>query len=170
MITLFQVDKSGRDIFEKDYSIALIVNKKKVYGINIPQEIKDRVMHEFREGKLWLGGKSEKRNKMRLRVRFHTIIITMLMQKAIKDQGQINEINIEICNDFDGHFHEIKNMIYMHLSKLIPSLKREDIIQTKFQKPSFIDKVAKDFGEKVKNPEYIHVKINIDDLIKLLKR
>jgi len=39
MITLFQIDKSGSDIFEKDYSIVLAANKKEVYGINIPQEI-----------------------------------------------------------------------------------------------------------------------------------
>lgn len=36
MITLFQIDKSGSEIFEKDYSISVVKNKKVVYGINIP--------------------------------------------------------------------------------------------------------------------------------------
>ncbi len=48
MIILFQVDKSGGDIFEKDYSIVVVANKKKVYGVNIPQKIKERLIHEYK--------------------------------------------------------------------------------------------------------------------------
>jgi len=29
MINLFQIDKSGNDLFEKDYSIVLLLDKKK---------------------------------------------------------------------------------------------------------------------------------------------
>lgn len=170
MITLFQVDKSGRDILDKDYSVVLIVNKREAYGVNISQEIKDAVSHEFNKGHLWKSVKSPKTGRMRLRVRFHTAIVILLIRKAVIDLGSIDDLNIEICNDFDGHFHEIKDMIYMNISKLIPTLKREDIIMTKFQKPSLIDEVAANFRKKDKNPEYTHLKIDLDALIKIIKK
>ena len=46
-ITLFRIDKSGSEIFEKDYSVALIKNKKIIYGINVPQKLKDQIVHLF---------------------------------------------------------------------------------------------------------------------------
>ena len=49
MITLFQIDKSGNEIFEKDYSLVLVLNKTDVYGINIPQSIKDNLNHLFKK-------------------------------------------------------------------------------------------------------------------------
>lgn len=169
MITLFQVDKSGRDIFEKDYSVVLIVDKKEIYGINIPQEIKDKIMYEFKQGKLWKPENNEKRDKLRLRIRFHTSIIIILMLKAIRDHGFIDELNIEICNDFDGHFHEIKDMVYKNISKIIPMLKREDILQTKFQKPSLIDTAARELREKVHSGTD-KVKINLEELMRLMRK
>jgi hypothetical protein len=53
MVELLQINKSGRDISEKDYSIVLIINKKEVYGINIPQDIKDKILYEYNSGNLW---------------------------------------------------------------------------------------------------------------------
>lgn len=171
MITLFQIDKSGRDIFEKDYSIIMIVNKEDIYGINIPQKIKDVIMHLFRQEKLWKINQSEKRNKMRLRVRFHTAIIIMLVKKAITDYKNISDVNIEICNDFDGHFHEIKDMIYKNLSKTLSSIKPEDIIQTKFQKPSKIDSAGREIRAKSQLSQNYHLlKPSIEELIKILKK
>ncbi len=60
MITLFQIDKSGGDIFEKDYSIVLILNKKEIYGVNIPKSIKDRLVNLFKKGELNINHYSEK--------------------------------------------------------------------------------------------------------------
>jgi hypothetical protein len=106
MITLFQVDKSGSDIFEKDYSIAIVKDKKVVYGANVPQAIKDRLNYLFNRGDLGIHSTSHKKEKLRLRVRFHTAIIILLLEKAIRD-NEVEEVDIEICNDTGGHFHEI---------------------------------------------------------------
>ena len=81
-------------------------------------------------------------------------------------------MNIENCNDFDEHFHEIKDMVFKNISKIIPHLKREDIIQAKFPKDSLIDKVGKDFRsnnkERIKN--YTSIKLNSKNLIKMIRR
>ncbi|MAH07109.1 hypothetical protein CMI38_02570 [Candidatus Pacearchaeota archaeon] len=172
MITLFQIDKSGSDIFEKDYSIVLIVDKKEVYGVNIPQNIKDCLINLFKGGKLNISNKSNKQRKNRFRIRFHTAVIIRLMDRAIRDLGAIDEINVELCNDIDGHFHEIKDMIFKRFNRLIPSIELEDIIQTKFQKPSFIDNVGRDFRNKdgKKLQSYNHVELDLNELIMIIKK
>lgn len=175
MITFFQIDKSGGDLFEKDYSVVLVVNKKEVYGINVPQKIKDDLTALFKRGSLRIVGSSdrssEKTQRNRFRIRFHTAIVIQLLKRAIKDLGYVDEVNIEICNDFDGHFHEIKDMIFKHFSKLIPSLKPEDIVSARFQKPSLIDDAGKTFRErdKPKLRDYTTIDLNIDDLYKIIK-
>lgn len=178
MVTLFQVDKSGGDIFEKDYSIVLIANKKEIYGVNIPKQIKDHLIYLFKKGDLNINSHSEKRRKNRFRLRFHTAIVIKLIEIAIKDLGFVDTIkdminvNLQICNDFDGHFHEIKDMVFKHLCKLIPEFKPEDIVQAKFQKPSLIDDAGKSFrandNEKLRN---FHVlKLNLEELIKVIRK
>jgi len=117
---LFQIDKSGSDIFEKDYSIVIVVDKKEVYGVNVPQKIKDDLVSKFRKGELNINNKSDKKRKNRFRIRFHTSVIIKVIEKVIYDLGSIDEINIELCNDIDGHFHEIKDMLFKHFIKLIP--------------------------------------------------
>lgn len=171
-ITLFQVDKSGGDIFEKDYSIVLVANKELIYGTNIKKSIKDSIVHQFKQGNLRINHYSEKKKKNRFRLRFHMAIVIKLFEQAIKDLGFIDEINIQICNDFDGHFHEIKDMVFKHLSRLIPSLKPEDIVQTKFNKPSLIDGVGKDFrnNNKSKLAKYNKITLNLEELTKIIKK
>lgn len=168
MITLFQIDKSGRDIFEKDYSVCLIVNKNEAYGINVEQRIKEIIIKDFKNNQLW---QLEDKNKdrTRLRVRFHSSIIILLIKEAIKTKKDIKNPIIEICNDFDGHFHEIKEMVFHHISPRLNTLRKEDIIQTKFQKPSKIDEIAKALSKKQFKGVTI-LKINEREIKDLMKR
>jgi hypothetical protein len=63
-------------------------------------------------------------------------------------------------------------MVFKNISRAIPSLKPEDIVQTKFQKPSLIDDAGKSFRnrEKEKLKDYIKVDLNLNDLIKIIKK
>jgi len=65
MVTLIRIDKSGGDIFEKDYSIVLTLNKKEVYGVNIPKKIKDSLVFDFKQGNLNINHTSNKKKKNR---------------------------------------------------------------------------------------------------------
>lgn len=171
-ITLIQLDKSGNDLFDKDYSVVLVLNKKQVYGINISQKIKDDVISCLKKGELRINAPTEKAKKNRLRIRFHTSVLIKLIERAIYDLGSVDSLNIEICNDFDGHFHEIKYMVFSHFIKLIPCLKLEDIVQAKFQKPCLIDDAGKAFRNKDKSrlKDYIELNLKSEDLIKLIKK
>ena len=172
MVILLQIDKSGGDIFDENYSIVLILNQKEVYGVNIPKDIKERLVHLFKIGDLNIINKSPRQNKNRFRLRFHTAVVIKLIEKAIYDLGNMDDLNIEICNDFDGHFHEIQGMVYSNLFKLISNLKLENIVQTRFQKPSLIDNVGKEFrsNTKEKLTNYNIVKLNLKELIRIIKK
>lgn len=171
MITLFQVDKSGSEIFEKDYSISLIKNKEEIYGVNIPQKIREEMIGQFNRGELNIQKINLKKDRLRFKIRFHTAIIILLLQKAIKDEGYVEEVNIQVCNDIDGHFHEIREMLFAHLSKLIPLLKKEDIVQTRFSKDSLVDIAAKNLREKNHEiKDYNILNINLEELINIIKK
>lgn len=144
MINLFQIDKSGNDVLEKDYSIVLVSNKKDVYGVNIPQSLKDKLVYLFKKGDLNINHKSERQKKNRFKIRF----------------------------DIDDHFHEIKDMIFKHISKSLINLKPEDIVLTRFQKPSLVDNSGKSFRKNEKEilKEYNIVKLDEGELIKIIKK
>ncbi len=157
MVHVFQIDKSGKDIFENDYSIALVANKKEIYGINIPLSLKN----------LLLAQQLSKKERLRLKIRLHTIIIILLIKKAILELKP-NELNIQICNYIDGHFHEIKDMTFYHLNKMYPNLKKEDIIQAKFDKKALINKVAKNLRER-KLFDYNRLEVNKKEIRQMLR-
>lgn len=94
------------------------------------------------------------------------------MEKAIKDEGYLEEVNIQLCNDIDGHFHEIRDMIYKRLSKILPLFKKEDIIQAKFPKTSLVDISCRNLREKntKETIKYHLLKINEEELIKIIKK
>lgn len=171
MITLFQIDKSGNDLFEKDYSVVLVVNQKKVYGINVTQKIKDEMIFKLRSGELKIQAPTEKTKKNRLRIRFHTAIIISLIEHAISDFS-LDEVNIQICNDIDGHFHEIKDMIFKHFTKTLPNLKSENIVLAKFQKPSLIDNAGRVFRTKDRDKlkEFTQINLNSEEILRIIKK
>ena len=63
-------------------------------------------------------------------------------------------------------------MIFKHVSKLISNFKPEDIVQTKFQKPSLIDDAGKMLrnNEKEKIKQFNIIQLNLEELIKIIKK
>lgn len=171
MITLIQADKSGSDVFEKDYSVIVVLNKKDVFGINLPQKIKDDLMSKLKKNELGIKAPSEKTAKNRLRIRLHTTAIILLIKQALKN-NHAEDVNIEVCNDLDGHFHEMKDMLFKNLVKIIVNLRPEDIVLSKFQKPSLIDEAGKAFRnndiEQLK--KFNKVKLDEKELLKIIKK
>jgi hypothetical protein len=141
---VLQIDKSGTDIFDKDYSIAIVKDYSSCYGINIPQSIKDKIMSEFNQGRL---GKFTSHQKVRLKLRFHSAVIINLILSIVPQTDL--QLSLQICNDYDGHFHEIKQMIFDNLKHKYSYLILDAIVQTKFHKPSAVDTTAKNLRDKI---------------------
>ena len=50
-IDVFEIDKSGFDLFNQDYSIIVVKNNKEVFGVNIPQRVRDNLFYEYNRRK-----------------------------------------------------------------------------------------------------------------------
>lgn len=164
-INLFEIDKAGNHVLERNYSIAVVLNQEEVYGFCVPQQIQDILINNFRKGLFKI------KNRKRFKIRFHTSIIILLLKQAIKRRKILNP-KIEICNDIDGHLHEIKDMIFKNLVKEIPNLKKENIVRQKFLKESLVDQAAKHFHKRNRNKlkDYNVCELKLDDLKELIKK
>lgn len=173
-VVLIDIDKSGSDFFEKDYSIAAIVNKEEVYGYKVTQKLKDRLLYLFRNNKLGLDTSKFSKNKqrVRLKVRAHSACIILLIKEILKDIGGFDNVVIHICNDIDGHFPDIRAMVYSNLKPDIVNLDaREHIIQFQFPKNSPVDVAAKKIRENNKDTSLYNLpQLPIDELIKIIKK
>jgi len=164
-IDLFEIDKAGNHVLERNYSIIVVLNQKDVYGFCIPQYTQDILIGEFNKELLNI------KSRRRFKIRFHTSIIILLLKESIKRRKKLNP-KIEICNDIDGHLHEIKDMIFKNLIKDIPNLKKENIVRQKFLKESLVDQAARHFYKKDKNKlrNYNICDLKLEDLRKLIKK
>jgi hypothetical protein len=162
---LFEVDKAGDDVLNRDYSMVVVVNQKEVYGFRAPQAIQKALKEEFNKKLLNIN------RQKRFKIRFHTSIIILLLREAIK-RKKIENSRIEICNDIDGHIHEIKDMIFKNISKDLPSLKKENIISAKFPKLALVNVSAKSFYKKDKEKlkDYNISNFKLKDLRELIKK
>ena len=62
-------------------------------------------------------------------------------------------------------------MIYDNLSKLIPTIKRENIVQTKFSRYSLVNTAARNIREKNnQSKDYLLLKINEEELVKIIQK
>lgn len=171
-IDIFEIDKSGQDILERDYSISVVKNNKYVYGYRISQKQRDILVNEFKSGLFKINGKSKHKNRLRFKIRFHASIIILLMKEAIKQRNFVDDCKILLCNDIDGHFHEIRDMVLKNLQEIMPTLNKTDIIQTKFAKDSLVNTSAKAFRERNLKEicKYTECKLSLDDLRRLIKK
>src|SRR4030042_1121972 len=146
MIVLIEIDKSGSDFFEKGYSIAVVKDKTEVYGYKVSQEITDRLLHLFKNNELGIDTSKFNKSKQRVRikVRAHSACIILIIKEIIKDFGGFENLVINICNDIDGHFDDIRSMLYSHLKYDVPSLDmKEHITRAIFPKNSLVNIAAK---------------------------
>ena len=164
-IDLVEIDKAGNHVLERNYSIAVVLNQEDVYGFCVPQHVQDALLSDFNKGLLNI------KYRKRFKIRFHTSIIILIFKEVIKRRKKLNP-KIEICNDIDGHLHEIKDMIFKNLIREIPNLKKENIVRQKFPKESLVDQAAKHFhkGAKNKLKEYNVYNLKLEDLKELIKK
>jgi len=167
-IDLFEIDKSGSDLLNRDYSVVVVKNNQTVFGYKIEQHVKDELTNQFRKGLLNISND----NVLNFKIRFHTAIIILLMKEAIKRREKLDECKVLICNDYDGHFHEIKDMFFTNLKPEMPTLDREKIIMAKFPPESLIQRAAKSVykGDKEEMSRFNLYHFDIEQLKDLIKK
>lgn len=170
-LDLYEIDKSGSNPIEKDYSIAIVKDQKTVFGFSLPQRYIDRIVSDYNKGYLGLNNKT-KIDRKNFAIRVHTSLLIIILKKVTQKREILNECKFLICNDIDGHFHEIKHRIFEHLKSTMPTLDKINILQQKFTKDSLVNTAAKAFREKNIDLtcKYNNCNISYDELFSYIKK
>ena len=115
---IFEIDVSGPDILEKDYTIVIAEknNASLLAGYKFSENIIQRIMKNFWQN-CYRYNRSKK-GKSNLRLRLYCIAIYYIfreLKKRIKNQT----ISLEVCRDFAGKEDQIKQNLEHFLGKLL---------------------------------------------------
>ncbi len=169
-IDLFQIDKAGDDPLTKDYTISVVLNKERVFVYKIPQNVQDVLINEFKKERLGLS--NSKHGRLTFKLRIHCTIIILIIKEILKKNNLTDRHHIELCNDYDGHIHEIKDMLFKNLKRDMINLNKEDIVRQKFDKNSLVNMSAYYFYtnnlDQIK--DYYICKFKIEDLRDIIKK
>lgn len=131
----FDVDVSGEDIFNKDYTICIANNDNLIKGFKFDEQI-IRIIKARHGNCLYKYGTSKKEKSL-FKIRVYCIIIHYLFM-AIKKPSNMS---LSICKDFSGHDHDIDSNLRYFLEKL-QGIKIDLIKHVKLDKNSFAHKYA----------------------------
>src|SRR4030042_4712673 len=140
----FEIDVSGEDIFDRDYTIVVADENNLVKGFKFTRQLVQTLRARQGEGRYRYP--LSRHGKSMFRVRLYCIIVYYLF-KSLKIEGK--ERSLEICRDFQGHEKDITSNLKYFLEKLL-GLKVE-IKYVKLPKESNADKYAFLMRNDVKN-------------------
>lgn len=158
----FEIDVSGEDILDKDYTIVVADKDNTVRGFKFTSEFIRILRARQGEGRYRYG--ISRQGKSLFRVRLYCIIIYYLFKSI--DFKYSKEISLDICKDFQGHEKEITSSLKSFLeSKLGLKI---DIRYTKLPKDSNADRYAFLMRKDTKNKIKGYVKITLEEIEKYL--
>jgi len=160
---IFEIDVSGQDLLEKNYSICVADKNNFVRGFKFNEKLIKVIKSRYGEGRYRY--KKSKQGIALLKIRIYCIIIYYIFKDIkLKDK----EVLLEICRDFEGHEEDIKSNLRYFLEKRL-GLKLE-IRFIKLSKESNADKYATLMRLDSKNKFPNYTKINLGDIEKFLKK
>lgn len=161
----FEIDVSGDDLLNKNYTICVANHDGIVKGFKFSQELVKVLSSRYGQGfyKYIKSGKG----KANFKVRLYCISIYYLFKTlSIREN-----ISLTICRDFDGRENDIKeNLKHLLIKKLKLDLKADDIQFDKLDESSNAHKYAYLMRKDCKNKMTTYVNITIKDFEKFLKK
>ena len=160
----FDIDVSGQDLLNKDYSICVADNNESIRGFKFNAELVQILSSRYGQG--FYRYKKSKKGKADFKIRLYCIVLYHLF-KSLKISGIIS---LNICRDFLGREEDIrKSLMYFLENKLNLDL-RDRIYFCKLSKDSNAHKYSFLMREDRKNKMSIYIDINIGDFEAWLKK
>lgn len=157
----FEIDVSGEDILNRNYTVVLADKNDLVKSFKFNQDL-IRVLRS-RQGEGRYRYPTSKQGKSLLRVRLYCIIVYYLF-RSVNIKNKI--VYIDICKDFYGHEKDISsNLRYFLGEKLGLNI---HIRYLKLPKESNADKYAYLMRKDVKNKMQGYVNIRLKEIEKFL--
>jgi len=158
----FEIDVSGEDLLNKNYTICLASKNDIIKGFKINNDLVSMLSSRYGQG---LYKKSQK-GKATFKIRIYSVIIYYLF-KSIK----INEeISLTLCRDFQGRENDIKENLTYLLQEHLGLLLNERMFFTRLDKTSIAHQYAYLMRKDTKNKMKTYVKITIEDIEKWIKK
>jgi len=159
----FEVDVSGEDLLNKDYTICIADNDGIIKGFKFDNELISILCSRYGQG-IYRYKKSS-RGKTMLKVRIYCVVIYYL----IKSLNTKKDFSLTLCRDFIGWENEIKNNLEFLIKNIGIDLK-EKINFTKLSSESNAHKYAYMMRIDDKNKMSTYIKISLEDFEKWLKK
>jgi len=153
----FEIDVSGEDVFDKDYTICIANKDGIIKGFKFDRKTTSDLLSKYDQEAYRY--KKSKKNKSTLKIRLYSIIIYYLF-KSLKMK---EEIVLNICRDFYGRESDIKHNLKFFLEEKL-NLKINHINFEKLDKNSNADRYAYLMRKDKKNKMKTYVNIKLKDI------
>jgi len=160
----FEIDVSGEDLLEKDYTICIANKDGIIKGFKFSNDLVNILSSRYGQGIYKKYSKSQK-GKATFKIRLYCIIVHYLI-KSLKTK----DISLTLCRDFQGREEDIKRNLNFFIKEII-GLKLDDRIYfDKLSQNSNAHKYAYLMRKDTKNKMSTYIKISLEDLEKWLKK
>ena len=169
----FEIDVSGFDIFEKNYTIVVAEKEKGklLLGYKFTERTIGNLRSRFGQGK-YNKCPASKSYKSGFKVRLYCIVIYHLFREIKRRNPKMGETCLDICRDFDGRENQIRQSLRSFLCDgLGISTPQDGMHFQKLPRGSIADTYAHLLRKDVRNKFSKHViEIHVDEFEKLLKK
>ena len=159
----FDIDVSGEDIFGRNFTICIADKDSIIRGYKMTSDIINIINSRY--GQEFYKYKKSDKGRSSFKIRVYCIIIHYLFKSiTIK-----NEINLNICRDFDGKENDIKSNLGFLLGNML-KIKIESIKFCRLREESNAHRYAYLMRKDDKNQMKTYVKIRLEEIEKFLKK
>jgi len=155
----FDIDVSGDDILNSNYSICVANNDGCILGFKFSSELIKILSAKL--GQNLYKYKTSQKQKATFKLRLYSIVIYYLIKTL-----SVNQINLNICKDFSGRENDVKSNLDYFLVKLLG--KEVTYHFTQLSNQSNAHRYSYMMRNDTKNQLKVYVKINLNDFEKFL--
>ena len=155
----FDIDVSGDDILNSNYSICVANNDGRILGFKFSSELIKILSSKL--GQNLYKYKTSQKQKATFKLRLYSIVIYYLIKTL-----SVNQINLNICKDFSGRENDVKSNLDYFLVKLLG--KEVTYHFTQLSNQSNAHRYSYLMRNDTKNQLKVYVKISLNDFEKFL--
>ncbi|MBS3094843.1 hypothetical protein J4474_04205 [Candidatus Pacearchaeota archaeon] len=160
----FEIDVSGEDIFNKDYTICVANRDKIIKGFKFSESLISPLLSRYNQGMYKYS--NSKKGKSDMKIRVYCVVIYHLF-KSLNLSG---EISLNICRDFTGREDDIRKSLTYFLEKELGLKLNGRIYFCTLTKESNAHHYSFLMRFDNKNQMKTYLKISLEDIEKFLKK
>jgi hypothetical protein len=160
----FEVDVSGEDLLEKDYTICIANEDGIIKGFKFSNELINILCSKYGQ-KMYKKYPKSQKGKATFKIRLYCIVVYYLV-----DSLKMKDISLTLCRDFHGREEGILDNLRFFIGKNLGINVEEKISFDKLSPNSNAHKYAYLMRKDNKNKINTYIKITLEDFERWLKK